>query len=240
MYAQMLGPGRVAEFDPPSPDGVEVLYSDEYVATYMRQRSAKRKSEGNPYSYAANNAPNRVDPFGLSCSENIPNTDFSDLGLLLCLVEASFFSKATLLEWIPHVTLRDCGSNKRFRVSQGNQRICGGLPGNCAWLGTTGAEPCVGVVIVGPSGSPAEGFHFEADDNPRESMFTYGGWPGGSKAIICGGDDSTASRCTLLRTITGLVANGVRDIFYAVNSEGNCAAERLPSGRWSFCFPKLT
>ena len=69
MYAQMLGPGRVAELDPPSRDGVDVLYSDEYVAKRIREANSDRiEGEGmqrNLYSYCHGNPLSRVDPNGL-------------------------------------------------------------------------------------------------------------------------------------------------------------------------------
>jgi hypothetical protein len=41
MYAN-LGPGHVAELDPPSSDGLDLLYSHEYVAARMRRGSTGR------------------------------------------------------------------------------------------------------------------------------------------------------------------------------------------------------
>ena len=56
MYAN-LGPGQIAERDPPSPTGVDVLYSHEYVAERMRER--------NLYGYCSNDPTNATDPLGL-------------------------------------------------------------------------------------------------------------------------------------------------------------------------------
>ncbi len=56
MYAN-LGPGQIAERDPPSPNGVDVLYSHEYVAERMRER--------NLYGYCGNSPTNATDPTGL-------------------------------------------------------------------------------------------------------------------------------------------------------------------------------
>lgn len=57
MYAQMLAPGHVAEFHSSSLDGVEVMYSDSYVAERIRQR--------NLYGYCEGNPTNCLDPSGL-------------------------------------------------------------------------------------------------------------------------------------------------------------------------------
>ena len=56
MYAN-LGPGHEAELDPPSPNGVDVLYSHEYVAERMRER--------NLYGYCGNSPLTFTDPKGL-------------------------------------------------------------------------------------------------------------------------------------------------------------------------------
>ncbi|MCD4726504.1 MAG: hypothetical protein K8R46_02505 [Pirellulales bacterium] len=57
MYAN-LGPGHTIELDPPSPNGVDLLYSHEYVAERMRER--------NFYGYCDNNPMNKIDPTGLA------------------------------------------------------------------------------------------------------------------------------------------------------------------------------
>ncbi len=56
MYAN-LGPGHIAELDPPPADGVDVLYSHEYVAERMRER--------NLYGYVGNSPLQNLDPEGL-------------------------------------------------------------------------------------------------------------------------------------------------------------------------------
>jgi len=67
MYAD-LGPGQMIDLDPPSPNGIDLLYSHEYVAN--RLRSVSRRSGGiseraNLYGYVVGNPINLVDPFGL-------------------------------------------------------------------------------------------------------------------------------------------------------------------------------
>jgi len=56
MYAD-FGPGQVAELDRSSPDGMDLLYGDEYVAARMRTEDA--------YGYVSNNPVRLVDPMGL-------------------------------------------------------------------------------------------------------------------------------------------------------------------------------
>ena len=63
MYAN-LGPGHIAELDPPSPNGVDVVYSHEDVAAIMRER--------NLYGYCGNSPLTLTDPAGLEPGET-PN-----------------------------------------------------------------------------------------------------------------------------------------------------------------------
>ena len=67
MYAD-LGPGRMLDLDPPSPNGVDLLYSHEYVANRMRgqlSRPPTLAERTSLYSYVTNNSVNYVDPSGL-------------------------------------------------------------------------------------------------------------------------------------------------------------------------------
>lgn len=54
-------PGLMVDLMKPSPNGVDLLYSDEYVAAKMARWNT------NPYTYANNNPLKYVDPSGLKC-----------------------------------------------------------------------------------------------------------------------------------------------------------------------------
>jgi hypothetical protein len=90
-------------------------------------------------------------------------------------------------------------------------------------VGTTGARPCICVIVVGPKDAAGKRiiwvYHFNPGDNPR-ATFKRDKFPKGSHAVIAGGDDNDpASTSTLYDVLASLVlAEAIIDGVY--NSPG--------------------
>lgn len=74
MYAD-LGPGQMLELDPPSPNGVDLLYNHEYVLNRTRRLSGGWRTR-HLYAYTDNNPVNRIDPSGLDWLDDITDNAF--------------------------------------------------------------------------------------------------------------------------------------------------------------------
>ena len=59
-----FGPGQEIEFDAPSPNGVDLLFSEEYVAMQFKRGRLMLQQLTNNYGYVAGSPANFVDPFG--------------------------------------------------------------------------------------------------------------------------------------------------------------------------------
>ena len=124
-------------------------------------------------------------------------------------VDANF--KQTVLAK-KQTTLKNIGAVKgplHVGVGGGQYAIIPKLPPGYT-AGSTGAGPCIGVIISSPNGHIYV-YHFNNNQNPARTMFQTrtAPYPAGSTAIIFGGDNSKESNFTLGSVVTYLSANAV-------------------------------
>ncbi|TWT75097.1 putative deoxyribonuclease RhsB [Allorhodopirellula solitaria] len=108
------------------------------------------------------------------------------------------------------------GYRRTHGVPQGKNSHFSNIPFG-HYVGTTGAGPCVGLIIVSPGDKTPGGgmrdiwvYHFEADDHPNNSIDLHD-LPTGSEGIIFGGDDRTESSPALIDAIIAdLKARGIK------------------------------
>lgn len=112
--------------------------------------------------------------------------------------------------------------NKVHGVDPGqNGSFCHIPPGH--YVGTTGTQPCVGLIII----SPTEGddppevwvFHFDAPDHPHRSIDLHDP-PEGSTGVIFGGDDRMESSAGLIDAILDDLEDRGIDLLGIYNSAG--------------------
>ena len=104
---------------------------------------------------------------------------------------------------IPQVTLLTNPGEYFFNgVRQGQGNYFHGIPA-LGLAGTTGAGPCVGLIILGPPAARREvwAYHFEPDDHPPATLNRDAPFPAGSTAILFGGKNGEASTAGLLDAI---------------------------------------
>ena len=117
MYMAMTG--TFLQRDPVSSNGVDLLYSDEYVADRMRSQSqqlTKKNEQANLYAYVRNNPTNYVDPLGL---QETPGSGgfFNSLG-------SSFYSMGQTYYAIGQYGLgNSAGANQTLLNAYGNSAL---------------------------------------------------------------------------------------------------------------------
>jgi len=112
----------------------------------------------------------------------------------------------------PRLHRRLVGGPKEWWVAPKN----GGIPA-LGLAGTTGAGPCIGLIILGPPSTRREVwvYHFEADDHPAATLNGNSPFPAGSTAVLFGGQNGSASSSGLIDSILpslqthGVTVNGL-------------------------------
>jgi len=147
-----------------------------------------------------------------------------DLGYDLFQMALSNTYYKTLLLTKQRQSLTNIGTNPnaktRIGVAMDNYAIVPKLPPGYS-MGTTGAGPCIGVVIADPIGR-VSCYHFSQGNNPGRTlnMTNPGGYPKGTRAIIFGGDNSAPSNFTLGMVVSNLESNSVGYV-YSNTTGGN-------------------
>lgn len=93
-------------------------------------------------------------------------------------------------------------------IAMGGNWIVVDKPAPGTSVGTDGAGPCVGVVII--AGDKVYAFHFGGTDDPVSTMAGAGPFPAGSHGVIVGGDGSNDSDKMLNEVIRALNRNGIK------------------------------
>ena len=219
MYAD-FGPGHVAELDPPSSDGLDLLYSDEYVADRMRQR--------NLYAYVTNNPVNMTDPSGLipattpgKCNAPplmMPQMTESAVGRTawFCCMN-NILPRRSKFEFmdrygkvVPSKIPKSTPNANIDGASNPELEVCG-RPGPKQYFGVSGLGPSVGFVIQceknGVLTTVIKG-HASGSASPFKYLQRWN--LSGCHGIICGGDNTPESNCLMAEIIGSLNLSGVK------------------------------
>ncbi len=182
MYAN-LGPGQIAERDPPSPNGVDVLYSHEYVAERMRER--------NLYGYCNNDPLTKADPSGLKPNDRRPG-GIGYYGGWDWPCNRFCNDKPSRLSPIPGITtIPYPGPAGVTGPGWGGSNETYGFPATPPGpIGSGGASGCI--ILVVKCGGTVRVFHFTGGDSPSDTLDGFA-WAKGCQAIICGGDNTPQS-----------------------------------------------
>jgi hypothetical protein len=170
------------------------------------------------HRYVGNNPTNMTDPSGLKKREPFDHGfRFGEVGPSrenITLREAERNLRAVLpiysKEWLrKHLTgeataaplppagvayVRDGLKNSGTNILGGKHAFFG-KPKPGQYFGTGGCETCIGVIMWCPNNSYGAVFHLDTGDAAGRSLFQYE-WPKGGtvQAILCGGNDTFASR----------------------------------------------
>ena len=177
--------------------------------------------DSNPYRYVRNQPTTLTDPSGLEPPKqrqpDEEEQDNDDVNTWPYTGVPGGKKKAQQTLGLPPVKVRPYpGYKVTHGVPQGKNAHFSNIPFG-HYVGTTGAEPCVGLIIISPGDKTPGGglrdiwvYHFEADDHPNNSIDLHDP-PKGSEGVIFGGDDRTESSPGLIDAIIAdLRARGIK------------------------------
>ena len=154
-----------------------------------------------------------------------PNAANGFLGTLSAFADGNSWMKARVIQGHAS-TLNNIGtvptlSTPRVGVGRQEHAIIPKLPPGYA-AGSTGAGPCIGVIIRYPRGGAVCVYHFGPGDNPvtTMNMTKPSAYPDGTFAMVFGGDNSPPSNALLGRVVAYLKNNAV-DYGYSDSTGAN-------------------
>ena len=145
-----------------------------------------------------------------------------DFWLYLSIPFPQSSKKALIKDYNTNLPIVNISNTTSKGVEAGKGYIDGCGPSSFEYLGASGMEPCVGIVIYSASAQQRAAFHFHPNgSSPALTLDGYS-WPRDSVAFIAGGNTDPWSRRLLSMTINALNNKGIEIRGYSFSSGVFC------------------